>query len=171
MGSWTVSGAVYGASGAAVQPQFDRIAQHFLASGEGRQIPLDEAEGIGPLHIAINSNTGVLTDIELKMLGWRPGGDAIWLSAGSPVAGEIVNRRQALARDICQSHGLEYLLSNVCGARFARAIHAIFYNREDAGEAARADACYRALAKLFIITASSSAAHRPCTTSFTKPSA
>ncbi len=149
LGSWTVSGAVYGASRAAVQPQIDRIAQHFLASGKGRQIPMEEAEDIGPLHIAINSNTGVPTDSELKMLGWRPGGGAIWLSAGSPVAGDIVNALQAQARRICQDHGLEYLLSNVCGARFARAIHAIIYNREDPDEAARADACYRALGKLF----------------------
>lgn len=149
LGAWTVSGALYGASQAAVQPQLERIAKHFLASGKGRQIPLQEAEGIGPLHIAINSNTGVPTDSELKMLGWRPGGGAIWLSAGSPVVGDVVNGFQEKARGICRAHGLEYLLSNVCSARFARSVHAILYNRDDADEAARADACYRALGELF----------------------
>lgn len=149
LGSWTVSGALYGASRAALQPQIERIQKHFLASGKGRFIPLDEAEDIGPLHIAINSNTGVPTDSELKMLSWRPGGGAIWLSAGSPVIGSVVTELQAKARRICEDHGLEYLLSNVCGARFARAVHAIIYNREDADETARADACYRALGTLF----------------------
>nr|WP_200908024.1 FAD-linked oxidase C-terminal domain-containing protein [Achromobacter sp. DMS1] len=149
LGAWTVSGALYGASREAVEPQLERVARHFLALGKGRRIPLDEAERIGPLHIAINSNTGVPTDSELKMLGWRPGGGAIWLSAGSPVVGEVVNGFQRKARRICEDHGLEYLLSNVCGARFARSVHAILYNREDAAETARADACYRALGELF----------------------
>lgn len=149
VGAWTVSGALYGASRAAVAPQLERVAKHFLGSGKGRQITLDEAEDIGPLHIAINSNTGVPTDSELKMLGWRPGGGATWLTAGSPVVGDIVNGFQTEARRICEQHGLEYLLSNVCGARFARSVHSIIFNREDADETARADACYRALGELF----------------------
>lgn len=149
LGSWTVSGALYGASRAALMPQIERISNHFLASGKGRQIPLEEAEAIAPLHIAINSNTGVPTDSELKMLGWRPGGGAIWLSAGSPVVGSTVNDFQTEARRICHAHGLEYLLSNVCGARFARSVHSIIYNRENPDETARADACYRALSECF----------------------
>ena len=32
---------------------------------------------------------------------------------------------------------------NVCSARFARGLHVITFNREDADERARADACYR----------------------------
>jgi len=53
------------------------------------------------------------------------------------------------ARAICESMGLEYMLSNVCGARFARGVHSIIYNREDAEETARADACYRKLAEFY----------------------
>mgnify|MGYP003575471678 CR=1 FL=1 len=149
LGAWTVSGALYGASREALRPQMERITRHFLASGKGRAIPLEDAEDIRPLHIAMNSNTGVPTDSELKMLSWRPGGGAIWLSAGTPVIGSVANAFQAKARSICASFGLEYLLSNVCGGRFARSVHAIIYNREDEAETARADACYRAMAEMF----------------------
>ncbi|MGD9943927.1 MAG: FAD-binding oxidoreductase [Burkholderiaceae bacterium] len=149
LGSWTVSGALYGASRAAVAPQLERIVKHFTASGRGRHIPLEEAEQIRPLHIAINSNTGVPTDSELKMLKWRPGGGAIWLSAGTPIIGSIAGELQRESRAICRSFGIDYMLSNVCGARFARGVHGIIYNRGDRDEADRADRCYRALAELF----------------------
>ena len=149
LGAWTVSGALYGGSKAAVAPQLERVVRHFTASGKGRQISLEDAEDLKPLHIAINSNTGVPTDSELRMLNWRPGGGAIWLSAGTPVLGSTANGFQHEARKICTAHGLEYLLSNVCGARFARSVHAIIYNRSDADESARADACYRAMSELF----------------------
>lgn len=149
LGSWTVSGALYGASKAAIAPQLERVAKHFTASGKGRIIALDEAEDIRPLHIAINSNTGVPTDSELKMLSWRPGGGAIWLSAGAPVVGSVANGFQSEARGICKRFGLEYLLSNVCGARFARSVHALIYNRDNPDEARRADACYRTMSELF----------------------
>ena len=36
---------------------------------------------------------------------------------------------------------------NVCGARFARGLHVITFNREDADERARADACYRKMSE------------------------
>ena len=36
---------------------------------------------------------------------------------------------------------------NVCSARFARGLHVITFNREDADERDRADACYRKMSK------------------------
>ncbi len=36
---------------------------------------------------------------------------------------------------------------NVCSARFARGLHVITFNREDADERARADACYRKMSE------------------------
>ncbi|GAA5231691.1 FAD-binding oxidoreductase [Verticiella sediminum] len=149
LGAWTVSGAFYGASKAAVAPSVERVVRHFTASGKGRHISLDEAQEIAPLHIAINANTGVPTDSELKMLGWRPGGGVAWLSAGTPMVGSVAAEFQRAARRICTDHGLEYLLSNVCGPRFARGVHSILFNRENADECARADACYRQMATLF----------------------
>jgi 4-cresol dehydrogenase (hydroxylating) flavoprotein subunit len=150
LGSWTVSGALYGASRAALAPQLDRLTRHFTASGRGRHIALEEAEEMAPLQIAIKSNAGTPTDKELKMLSWRPGGGAIWLATGTPVIGSVVSELQRETRAIYGSFGLEYFLSNVCGARFARGVHAILYNRGDSAESSRADACYRALSEFFV---------------------
>src|SRR6516164_756705 len=36
---------------------------------------------------------------------------------------------------------------SVCGARFARGLHVITFNREDPDERARADACYRKMSE------------------------
>jgi 4-cresol dehydrogenase (hydroxylating) len=36
---------------------------------------------------------------------------------------------------------------NVCSVRFARGLHVITFNREDADERARADACYRTMSE------------------------
>lgn len=149
LGSWTVSGAFYGANKAALAPNIDRLKRHFTASGRGRWISLEEAEHIAPLHIAISSNTGVPTNNELRMLNWRPGGGIVWLSTGLPMLGEMAAEFQQNARKICEAMGLEYMLSNVCGPRFARGIHSIIYNRSNPDELARADACYRNLAEFY----------------------
>jgi hypothetical protein len=39
------------------------------------------------------------------------------------------------------------MVMNVCGARFARGLHVITFNREDPDERARADACYRKMSE------------------------
>ena len=149
LGSWTVSGAFYGASRAAVQPQMDRLRAHFKQLGKGRFIDADEAQDIRPLHIGLSNYAGIPGEGELRMLAWRPGGGALWFTPGTPMVGEVANQFQRRCRAVCAEHGLEYLASNVCGPRFARGVHAILFNRNDPDESARADACYRALSAVF----------------------
>lgn len=149
LGSWTVSGAFYGASRAAVQPQIERLRTHFTRSGKGRYIPAEEAEEIAPLRIATSSYAGVPGEGELKMLRWRPGGGTIWFLPGTPMIGSVANAFHVASRRICRDHGLEYMVSNVCGPRFARGVHTLVFNRADADESARADACYRAMSAEF----------------------
>ena len=57
--------------------------------------------------------------------------------------GKIANAFQTICRAIYEEHGMDYMVMNVCGPRFARGLHVMTYNREDADERARADACYR----------------------------
>jgi 4-cresol dehydrogenase (hydroxylating) len=77
------------------------------------------------------------------LLKWRPGGGNIWFLPGTPMDGRIANDFQRLCRGIYEEYGLDYTVMNVCGPRFARGLHVITFNREDADERARADACYR----------------------------
>lgn len=149
LGSWNISGALFGASKDAVLPSIERIRKHLERSGKIRFIAPEQAEEIGPLGIARKNYLGIPGDDELKMVGWRPGGGTSWFLPGTPLIGSIVNDFQQRSRAICKEHGLEYMVSNVCGPRFARGVHTLVFNRQNPEESARADACYRALAKLF----------------------
>jgi 4-cresol dehydrogenase (hydroxylating) len=149
LGSWTVSGAFYGASRSAVQPQLERVRQHFTRPGKGRYIAPDQAAETPPLRIATNAYAGVPGEGELRMLGWRPGGGTTWFLPGTPMIGELANAFQVASRRICAEYGLEYMVSNVCGPRFARGVHTLVFNRANPEESGRADACYRALSANF----------------------
>jgi len=148
-GAWLVSGAFYGASEAALAPFIERVRAHFMQSGRATYIDHDTADANPMLRIHLDSFRGVPTPAELKLLGWRPGGGLIWFLPGTPMVGEVANAHQALARRIYTEHGLEYICEYVCGARFARGLHVLVYNREDEHETARADACYRELTRAF----------------------
>lgn len=149
LGAWTVSGALYGASAEALAPGLERLKAHFGRHGKARHIPPEQAAAMKPLHVALATHSGVPGAGELTMLRWRPGGGAIWFTPGTPMSGAIAGELSRACRAICAAHGLEYMVSNVCGPRFARGVHAIIYNRQDADESRRADACYRAMAQAF----------------------
>lgn len=149
VGAWMVSGALYGASAAAVEPALERVKAHFLRSGKARYIPAEEAEPRAIFQAAINSNSGRPAGGELQMLKWRPGDGAIWMTPGARMDGAAVNAFQRGCRAAAAEFGLEYMASFVCGQRFARGIHAILYNRDDPEEAARADRCYRKMCDVF----------------------
>jgi len=149
LGSWTVSGAFYGPSMEATQPQIDRVVGHFTASGKARYVDHDAALEIPPLKTAIDSFSGVPTAHELGLLKWRPGGGNAWCLPGTPMDGGIANRFQKQAREIYARNGLDYMIMNVCSARFMRGLHVLCFNREDADERRRADAAYRELTDAF----------------------
>lgn len=147
LGAWNVSGAFYGPSLEAMDPQIQRVRSHFEASGKATYIPHEEAASIGPLQVAINAFSGVPSLGELGLLKWRPGGGNLWFLPGTPMDGEVANEFQTLARGIYEDHGMDYMVMNVCSARFARGLHVMTFNREDPDENARADACYRTLSE------------------------
>jgi 4-cresol dehydrogenase (hydroxylating) len=149
IGAWTVSGAFYGPSMDAIEPQIERVRAHFGASGKAIYVPHEDALDRVPLNCAIDSFSGVPTNAELGLLKWRPGGGNAWFTPGTPMDGKMANEFQAIGRKIYENNGLDYTVMNVCGARFARGLHVISFNREDSDEAARADRAYRELADAF----------------------
>ena len=149
LGSWTVSGAFYGPSMEALEPQIQRVRDIFGASGKASYIPHEDAQDIPALNCAISAFSGEPTTIELGLLKWRPGGGNAWFTPGAPMDGATANEFQRLARGIYERNGLDYTAMLVCGPRFARGLHVLSFNREDADEAARADMAYRELAETF----------------------
>ena len=149
LGSWTVSGAFYGPSMEAMEPQIQRAVDHFGSAGKATYIPHEEALEKPALECAIASFSGEPTHTELGLLKWRPGGGNAWFTPGTPMDGRIANEFQKLGRGIYEANGLDYQVMNVAGPRFARGLHVISFNREDPDECARADTAYRALAEAF----------------------
>ena len=147
VGAWMVSGAVAGASAAAVEASLERVRLHF--GSRGRHIGHDEAAGMPVLRAALESNQGRPAAGELQMLRWRPGGGAIWFTPGVPMLGGMAQDCASECRAVAAEHGIDYMASFVCGARFARGVHAILFNRGDAAETTRADACYRGMSEVF----------------------
>ena len=147
LGAWTVSGAFYGPSMAALDPMIARTIDHFGQSGKAKYIAHEDAQHIGPLQVAINAFSGIPSLGELGLLKWRPGGGNLWFLPGTPMDGKIANEFQTICRAIYEEHGMDYIVMNVCGPRFARGLHVMTYNREDADERARADACYRKMSE------------------------
>ncbi|CAN7156424.1 FAD-binding oxidoreductase [Bosea sp. LjRoot90] len=149
LGAWTVSGAFYGPSMAALEPQIERVRAAFGKSGKATYIPHEEALGFHALQVAINACSGVPGVGELGLLKWRPGGGNLWFLPGTPMVGSIANECQRMARRIYAEHGMDYMIMNVCSARFARGLHVITFDRENPDENARANACYEALARAY----------------------
>lgn len=146
IGAWTVSGAVYGGSDAALEAAMARVRAAFAG---GREIPQEQAEGMPILRAAIESNSGRPAGGELQMLRWRPGGGAIWFTPGMPMRGAEAEATSRACRAVAAEHCLDYMASFVCGPRFARGVHAILYDRTDRDAWARADACYRGMSEVF----------------------
>jgi 4-cresol dehydrogenase (hydroxylating) len=146
-GAWNVSGGFYGASAAAIEPMIQRVRDHFGQSGKATYIDHEDAGHMGPLQVAINTFNGVPSHGELGLLKWRPGGGNLWFLPGTPMDGRIANEFQHVCRRIYEEHGMDYMVMNVCGPRFARGLHVMTFNREDADERARADACYRKMSE------------------------
>jgi 4-cresol dehydrogenase (hydroxylating) flavoprotein subunit len=147
LGAWNVSGAFYGPGMAALDPMIQRVIDHFGQSKKAKYIPHEEAGGIPPLQVAINAFSGIPSLGELGLLKWRPGGGNLWFLPGTPMDGKIANEFQTVCRGIYEEHGMDYMAMNVCGPRFARGLHVMTFNREDADERARADACYRKMSE------------------------
>lgn len=147
LGAWTVSGAFYGPSVAATEPMIQRVREHFGQGGKATYIDHADAPRHAALQVAINAFSGVPSLGELGLLKWRPGGGNLWFLPGTPMDGAVANEFQTICRGIYEAHGLDYMVMNVCGPRFARGLHVLAFNRESADERARADACYRAMSE------------------------
>src|SRR5262249_37067370 len=92
LGAWTLSGAFYGASFAAIEPQIARGRDHFMKSGQARYVAHEDAAKVPPLPGAINAFSGLPTpgDVGLVTCGR--------VLPGTPMDGKIANQFQQLCR-------------------------------------------------------------------------
>jgi 4-cresol dehydrogenase (hydroxylating) len=148
-GAWTVTGAFYGPTAAAVEPSIQRVRTLFEASGKATYLSHEEIESSPIFKIHLDTFSGEPTESELGLLDWRPGGGATWFLPATPMIGSVALEHQALSRRILAEHGFEYTVEFVCGPRAARALHIIVYNRSDEAERERMRDCYSALVEAY----------------------
>jgi 4-cresol dehydrogenase (hydroxylating) flavoprotein subunit len=146
VGSWTVAGAFYGASKEAIAPNLERVRNHYAKLGKGHFIDSAEADTMPLLDVVRHGFAGAPSENELRMINWRPGGGTTWFLPGIPMIGRVANELHRMTRATCEKYGLEYIVSHSCGARFARGVHTLVFNKKDLDESRRADDCYRDLA-------------------------
>lgn len=144
IGSWVVSGAVYGADDDAVENHIRLIRSFFERSGKATYIPQEIADRNPMLRIHSDSFVGKPTRDEFPLYEWRPGGGATWILPVTPIHGEIAKEHQQLSRRILGRFGFDYICEHVVGSRMSRALHVLVWNREDPEENARAKACFEA---------------------------
>ena len=149
LGAWQASAAFYAGTEADVAPMVARVSSHFKNKGAVRVVDHAQAQLIHPLLIASDSFSGRPSAAELPLLSWRPGGGAIWFLPGTPMSGRIAAELDVLARGLFAQYGFDYIIMHVAGARFARSLYLILFDRRSDEERLRADACYRALTNAY----------------------
>jgi 4-cresol dehydrogenase (hydroxylating) len=150
VGAWTVAGAFYGASREAIASQKERVRAHFAALAKGRFVESEEVDTMPLLQIVKHGFAGIPTEGELRMIRWRPGGGTTWFLPAVPMIGDVANGLHRAAREAFERFGMDYMVSHSCGARFARGIHTIVFNKQDPDESQRAEECYYELAEQFL---------------------
>ena len=120
LGAWQVSGMFYGRP----TPRLSRRSSACgrISSAAARPaISHEEALGMAPLRVAIDSMDGRPSANELGMLQWRPGSGNSWFLPGTPMVGKQALALDRLGRAIFAKHGMDYIVMHVASARFARA--------------------------------------------------
>ena len=148
LGAWQVSGMFYGPSDAALEPQIQRVRAHFERSGKARYISHEEALGMAPLRVAIDSMDGRPSANEWACCS---GGPAAATHGSCPARPWWANRRwRSIVSGAPFSPSTGWITSSCTSRpRDSRGLHVLVWNKDDKNENARADACYRELAETF----------------------
>ena len=107
LGAWTLSGAFYGPSVAAIEPQIARVRDHFMKPGSAaagrdqRLLRHSQPRRTRPAEMAAGRRQHLV-----------PAGARRW-TARSPTNSRTVPQDH-------EDHGLDYMVMDVCGPRFAR---------------------------------------------------
>ena len=104
LGAWQVSGMFYGRP----TPRLSRRSSACgrISSAAARPaISHEEALGMAPLRVAIDSMDGRPSANELGMLQWRPGSGNSWFLPGTPMVGKQALALDRLGRAIFAKHG------------------------------------------------------------------
>lgn len=148
MGAWNLYAALYGTR-EQVDVDWKIVADAFRKLGKGRIVTQEEAGNTQPFKYRAELMSGVPNLQEFGLYNWRGGGGSMWFAPVSEARGSECEKQAALAKRILHKHGLDYVAEFIVAPRDMHHVIDVLYNRADAEESQRADACFNELLNEF----------------------
>lgn len=148
LGMWNTYFALYGTEQtvAGVEP----IIRASLTASGGEVLTAAEMGDNPWFHHHSTLMEGGLNLDEIGLLRWRgAGGGLAWFAPVAAARGVEAERQTALAKEIVEKHGFDYTAAYAIGWRDLHHIIALLFDKSDAEQEKKADACYRELVTRF----------------------
>src|SRR5690554_2203780 len=144
LGAWNVYACLYGTP-EQVEVNFNIVKGALKQLGKGKLVTEEEAGGTQPFDYRAKLMTGVPNLQEFGLYNWRGGGGSMWFAPVSQARGSECDKQYALAKDILNKHGLDYVGEFIVGWRDMHHVIDVLYDRSNDEERKRAEACFNEL--------------------------
>jgi 4-cresol dehydrogenase (hydroxylating) len=144
MGAWNLYAALYGTQ-EQVDADWKIVVDAFNKLGKGRIVTQKEAGDTQPFKYRAELMSGVPNLQEFGLYNWRGGGGSMWFAPVSEARGSECEKQARLAKRILHKHGLDYVAEFIVGPRDMHHVIDMLFDRTDAEETKRADACFNEL--------------------------
>jgi len=148
LGMWNTYFALYGTDEtvAAIEP----IIRGAIGASGGEVLTAAEMGDNPWFHHHSQLMEGGLNLDELGLLRWRgAGGGLAWFAPVAAAKGKEAEGQTKLAREILDKHGFDYTAAYTIGWRDLHHIIALLFDKSDAEQEKKADACYREMVTRF----------------------
>lgn len=144
MGAWNVYAALYGTQ-EQVDADWNIVSAAFKKLGKGRIVTQEEAGDTQPFKYRAQLMSGVPNLQEFGLYNWRGGGGSMWFAPVSEARGSECEKQARMAKRILHKHGLDYVAEFIVAPRDMHHVIDVLFDRTNAEEMQRADACFNEL--------------------------
>jgi 4-cresol dehydrogenase (hydroxylating) len=144
LGAWNVYCALYGTQ-EQVDVNWNIVTGALKQLGKGKVITQEEAGDTQPFKYRAQLMSGVPNLQEFGLYNWRGGGGSMWFAPVSQARGSECDKQYALAKQILNKHGLDYVGEFIVGWRDMHHVIDVLYDRTNDEERKRADLCFNEL--------------------------
>ncbi len=147
-GAWTAYAPLSGTP-EQVAVNWNIVTAAVKASGKGVIVTEAEAGDSPSFKYRADLMRGNMTLTEFGLYNWRGGGGSMWFAPVSQAKGSETLKQVALATEILNKHGLDYVGEFIVGGRALHHIIDVLFDRTDAAETEAAHACFQELLDRF----------------------
>lgn len=144
LGAWNVYACLYGTQ-EQVDVNWNIITGALKQLGKGRIITAEEAGDTQPFQYRAKLMSGIPNLQEFGLYNWIGGGGSMWFAPVSQARGSECDKQKKLATQILAKYGFDYVGEFIVGWRDMHHVIDVLYDRTNADERARADACFNEL--------------------------